>query len=205
MTSSLNSSPKRLSVSTRDKSNTLIEAHPSTSKEFKQPLNTIRPISALSFYNILPVPSASPTNKRSVSRAKQHSQILTESPLKEQLEEQAKKKKEKAEKGNKKENAEKGKKPKVMLKKKKGFKKNLRKLLQSDSEEEDIDERTLCQDDDLDDMENEDNNEICLICDEYGKGGELWYRCTVCGHWVHELCSGWDTAENYKCDICLRK
>lgn len=90
--------------------------------------------------------------------------------------------------------------------KKKGFKKNLKKLLQSDSsDEEDIDEKTLCQDDELDEMEHEQNNEICLICEEFGRDGELWYRCIVCGRWVHELCSGWDTAENYKCDICIRK
>lgn len=54
-----------------------------------------------------------------------------------------------------------------MLKKKKCFRRNLKKLLQSDSEE-DIDEENLCQDD-----------ELCLLFEEFGKD-KLWYRCILC-------------------------
>lgn len=42
-------------------------------------------------------------------------------------------------------------------------------------------------------------NELCLICGEFGKDGELWYRCIVCGQWVHALCSDKDVPNGYIC------
>lgn len=52
-----------------------------------------------------------------------------------------------------------------------------------------VDENVLCDDDDDDcDGEFYDEgqsgiNELCVICTEFGKNGELWYRCVSCGKW----------------------
>ncbi|KAK5648281.1 hypothetical protein RI129_003173 [Pyrocoelia pectoralis] len=40
----------------------------------------------------------------------------------------------------------------------------------------------------------------CLICGEFGRNNEMWYRCTSCGLWAHSECTGLDSAEGYvKC------
>lgn len=67
------------------------------------------------------------------------------------------------------------------------------------SSEEDIDESKLRDDDEMDDMEESKALEKCLVCGEFG-GTEIWFRCKVCGMWAHADCSGFDTADNYKCD-----
>lgn len=78
----------------------------------------------------------------------------------------------------------------------------LKKILNSDSSsEEEVDVNQLCDDDELDDLPSEDN-EKCVICDDFSRKNELWYRCTQCSRWAHALCSGWDTPENYVCDFC---
>ena len=77
-------------------------------------------------------------------------------------------------------------------------------LFETDSEPDT--ENELCDDNSDDDMPVEiSQGDQCLICDEFGKDGELWYRCTVCGLWVHSECSGWDDPHNYMCDICLKR
>lgn len=43
----------------------------------------------------------------------------------------------------------------------------------------------------------------CVICGEFGRNNELWFRCTACGYWAHELCSGVKSAAGYKCDFCI--
>lgn len=85
---------------------------------------------------------------------------------------------------------------------KKGCSRQL-KLSESETEEEEIDENTLC--DDEDDEEVELNADVCIVCNEFGRDGEMWFKCVTCGLWVHADCSGWDTAKNYKCEYCLRK
>ena len=34
--------------------------------------------------------------------------------------------------------------------------------------------------------------EKCFDCDDFAKGGKLWYRCRGCGIWVQKKRSGWD-------------
>ncbi|CAH0731024.1 unnamed protein product, partial [Brenthis ino] len=53
--------------------------------------------------------------------------------------------------------------------------------------------------------ENSDLENKCVLCDDYGRNNELWYRCVICGLWAHAECTGSDTPENYMCDICIRK
>lgn len=87
-------------------------------------------------------------------------------------------------------------------KQKKRYRRNLNKIFDSDSE---LDEEPVCDDNSDDDIPIESECEQCLICNEFGRDGELWYRCTTCGLWAHSECSGWDDPENYMCDICLKK
>lgn len=57
----------------------------------------------------------------------------------------------------------------------------------------------------MDDLVSDQNNEKCIICDDFGRDGEEWYRCITCGFWSHSECSGWDCADEYRCDRCLKK
>lgn len=59
----------------------------------------------------------------------------------------------------------------------------------------------LRKDDDTDIKENYDFQNKCVLCDDYGRNNELWYRCVICGLWAHVECTGSDTPENYMCDI----
>lgn len=63
----------------------------------------------------------------------------------------------------------------------------------------------MCDDDEHDgviDLFGKDT-EMCLVCGEFGTT-ELWFRCVICGKWAHSECSGFDTAENYKCGLCIK-
>jgi hypothetical protein len=73
---------------------------------------------------------------------------------------------------------------------KKRCRKNLKKKLDVTSSEEntDINNQNIC--DDNEDVDTEADCEKCFICEEFGKDGELWYRCTSCGISVHAECSG---------------
>lgn len=39
----------------------------------------------------------------------------------------------------------------------------------------------------------------------FGRDNEEWYRCVMCGYWSHSECSGWESAEDYTCDLCMKK
>lgn len=89
--------------------------------------------------------------------------------------------------------------------KKQTIKRKLKKEVSSDSEDEaTISEKELCDDDDMDDMPIDPDENLCFICEEFGKDGEEWFRCVNCGLWIHALCSGADSPENFLCDRCLR-
>lgn len=45
--------------------------------------------------------------------------------------------------------------------------------------------------------------ELCIVCSEFGKDKELWYRCVNCGKWTHALCTIYDSAENFNCGSCI--
>lgn len=89
----------------------------------------------------------------------------------------------------------------VTKKKKKTVKKKL--ILDESSSEEDVDLKDICNDNELDDIDI--NVDVCLVCGEFGKDGEIWFRCVICSGWSHEDCSGWDSPENYKCDVCISR
>ncbi|KAK4880675.1 hypothetical protein RN001_008821 [Aquatica leii] len=59
-------------------------------------------------------------------------------------------------------------------------------------------------DEGLQDQDSSDD-ELCVICGEYGKGREMWFRCTSCGKWTHKDCSGVDKPTCYVCDFCNTK
>lgn len=92
----------------------------------------------------------------------------------------------------------------LALKKKKITRRKLLEELNAASldEDSDIDILEICNDNSDDDID--DGSEMCLICEERGKD-EVWYRCTSCGYWVHAECSGADSPNDYKCDICIRR
>lgn len=51
--------------------------------------------------------------------------------------------------------------------------------------------------------ENISSADNCVICGEFGRDRERWYRCTTCGMWAHAACSGVDRADGYQCDHCV--
>lgn len=139
--------------------------------------------------SLCPLPSTSGTQSK-VRRTKQKSKILTATPNKADLVA--------AEDKRKKRRAEVDKKKPI-----KGKKKNLKRVLfeSSDDSSNDIDPSKICDDDEMDDLSDADKD-TCLICGDFSKKNEVWYRCTNCSGWSHALCSGCDSAENYICDIC---
>lgn len=184
-------------------------SQPGTSRTIeRQPDN---PSSLEVIETLAPLPGPS-TSRASKSRAKQHSEIFTSTPLKTQLEVKEEKRQRKKQDdvlkklGTKKKST----KPKKVVKrpvkktnlpaKKKPCVRNLRI---DDSESESCDETQLCDDDELDDVDLEDNN-TCLVCGEFGRDNEIWYRCVSCGNWAHSECSGWDSAVQYTCDVCIK-
>lgn len=178
--------------------------------------------SELKFEVIAPIPKYNLKNKVKNSRKskKQHSEILTSTPIKTSLEEKVKEK-EQREKRNQ-EAAKKAEERKKQAQKRKpkmdkGCKKNKRKQAKkklfdtddSDSSETNIcDDKQLCDDDEMDDVDLsliDKNNDTCIYCDDFGIDKEKWFRCVKCGFWAHAECSGWDSPENYECDHCLKK
>lgn len=146
----------------------------------------------LSFQQILPVPKLAEKKKRA-GRQKQHAKILTATPLKQELEENEAKKQVKEKKKLKVQPSKKNldEKRNNLRNKRESHK---RKLFDENSSDSDVQ-----YDDNEDEYVDED---ICLICNDYGKNNEQWYRCTLCGRWAHSECSGWDTPVGYTCDEC---
>lgn len=165
----------------------------------------------VSFSTISPLPDKNKKQEKGKGqgkRSKQHSLILTSSPMKTVLEEKEKKR------TLKKEKEEKAKKQKVCKQIKKNSKKTIPKRnkektknYSTSSSEDELDENLLYDDDENCDEQYFDDqqplvNELCIICHEFGKNKELWYRCVSCGNWVHALCSGANSADGYMCIFC---
>ncbi|KAG7294875.1 hypothetical protein JYU34_002823 [Plutella xylostella] len=153
-------------------------------------------------HDLIKMPEKASVIKTRQGRKKQHATILTSTPQKENLlEKEINKMKKKG--GKEKEKTWKGKgqgkKTKVQ---KKGPEKAKRQVLQEQNETSvsDVGTDDLCQDDEDDDAEDAGNR--CLVCDEFGRNNEMWYRCTSCGLWAHAECTGWESAEGYVCDVC---
>lgn len=180
-----------------------------------------------SILEISPMPANRTDSKQKVQDRKQHSIILTSTPMKDVLED-AKEKKELKQKAKAvKRNFTDCEKNKNIGKKSKTLKQNKRTVISEDefsknkrtkrikktirpkfdfdeTSSEDFDDDKLCDDDSNDDISLSTvfaDEEKCLICGEFG-GTELWYRCTLCSKWAHSQCSGKDSAKNYVCDFC---
>lgn len=52
-----------------------------------------------------------------------------------------------------------------------------------------FDEGQLCDDDELDDVDPSEVNEECLVCREFRRNKEIWYRYIMCSNWAHAECS----------------
>lgn len=68
----------------------------------------------------------------------------------------------------------------------------VRKLHFDDSVSNNCDESQLG--DELDSIKS---NDECLMCGEFGREKEMWYRCVMCFNWAHSKCSGWDSPVIY--------
>lgn len=158
---------------------------PSTSKIAR--IDLVRP-QKVSIQVISPLPSVGHINQKRSTRKKQHSKILTSTPSKEELEEKERKRQNKNEK---------------LLRENKNKKtaKVKRKVLASSSSEDEIAEN-LCDNESEPDSEFEHQEDICAICGEFGRNGEVWFRCQQCANWVHKECSGSSKPDGYICDFC---
>lgn len=157
----------------------------------------------VSFASIATTPTIAPSSKPAQRKRKQHATVLTATPMKTILEDKEKKKLGKLKKTEKDDRS----KPKKGVKEKKNKqmkqKSYKRKIFQESSSETE-DEEQLCDDDSDDEMHVDDEKyNKCIICEEFGKNNELWYRCTICAMWTHAICSGWDSPNGYICDLCV--
>lgn len=173
---------------------------PSTSKEPLVVASTVGqetpPKKRPTVENFIHLPTKTPSVRTRQGRKKQHSTILTSTPIKDSLIEKENQKKKKLNENAKQKGKGKGKKSKEH---KESLKKAKRRVLQEDNDSAltDVDTDDLCVDDDDEDAENH-----CLICGEFGRNNEVWYRCTSCGLWAHSACTGWDSPNGYVCDMC---
>ncbi|XP_044766256.1 uncharacterized protein LOC123322376 [Coccinella septempunctata] len=58
---------------------------------------------------------------------------------------------------------------------------------------------------DDEDKENSDveiNEDICIMCGEFGKDRELWIRCVHCSGWAHKACTDGEAKKIFICDFC---
>lgn len=126
---------------------------------------------------------------------KQHAKVLTSTPNKEALLEKEEKKENKGAKANLQTNKANKRPAKLSIKQvKKRILQERENKSSSDSEIDMIDVRND-RDTDIEDLEK------CVICTDYGRNNELWYRCILCGLWAHAECTGYDSPEGYVCDF----
>lgn len=176
--------PSTTSSTTNDVQEQSLYADQTTSVDFAKVLSVVSPLPNIS-------------NKNKTSRQKQHSVILSSTPMKTVFEEKEKKR---LEKKCKTKTAGKGKKRTKATNKKQKVKRVKKKLFEDEtdtSEEEDVE--NLCDDE----SEYSEEETLCAICCETGKNNEMWYRCRGCGKWAHKECSGSDSPVDYICVFCL--
>lgn len=179
---------------------------PSTDQSQHEVQRRDSPQPSTSFADILNVLSPRPNvaaKSKKVNRHKQHSEVLTSTPMKEVFEEKKDKKNKREMKGNKSKKILIGKSKDKRQEKNKLPEKKLNKVTKylfqdSTSQESSIDENIH---DDDSEYSHEEN--VCMICNDIGKDEELWYRCRACGKWAHSECSGYDHPKDYLCNFCL--
>ena len=112
--------------------------------------------------------------------------------------------KKKAEKRAKEERKEENKIKKARLQMQKGKTKAIKQKNKETNDEKKKGVRFLHFDSFSDDDDSE-QDELCVICNEYGKT-ETWYACSICRKWVRAECSGLALADSkqkaYVCYFC---
>lgn len=171
-----------------------------------------------SFFSIAPIPKRNKTSQiKKKIRQKQHSEILTSTPIKQKLKEANEKRKIKEEKMSA--NLPDKKKRKTVVrrlnllrgKKNNKGKKKMNNETSDSSEISDLDINQLCHNEGLNDLTtnapscSKTPNEVCYICGETGRDNEMWYRCVICATWNHAECTGVDSPKDYMCDFCLQR
>nr|CAD7432422.1 unnamed protein product [Timema monikensis] len=157
------------------------------------------------FFTISPIPETKIEKQVGLGRKlcrKQHSEILTSSPVKRKLEVAQEKKRiieeKKSEIRKKSGNVVRRCFDQLSQHKKSRGKKKIKKQRTSVSSE--VDGSTL-RDDEMDKAvlakTGKEPNELCFICGEVGRDKELWYRCVSCSSWNHAECTGVDTPKDY--------
>ena len=183
--------PSRANGNPPERSESINAHKPSTSHT---EISTISP---------LPVQSC----KTRVSKRRQHSVIFTATPTKAGLIEAQEKKRKRTEKVK---NSQKN------DHRKKGVKTTCRRNLSLDSSTDEESDNLKLSDDESDidwipkgadasTNAEKNSSDVCLLCGEFGRDNELWYRCVMCSGWIHSECSGAETAKNFKCDFCKLK
>lgn len=134
-----------------------------------------------------------PIPKRNIKNTKQRrkgcSQVLTSTPVKDDLIEKQLKREKRTQAEQKRIKA---KVPKIT---------KVKKRLVVSSSSSDTSTEMQLDDEGLEDKDSSEED-VCLVCNEYGKGAETWFRCTMCGRWAHKACSGVNKAKCYVCDFC---
>jgi hypothetical protein len=56
--------------------------------------------------------------------------------------------------------------------------------------------------------DSESPEENCIYCQEifsHSKGGEVWVKCSLCGHWAQDACAGVEEedCDEDSCDIVI--
>lgn len=167
----------------------------------------------VSIAEISPIPGPSGISSRPMTsrrgRKKQHSEHLTSTPMKQILEEKAKKRQIKEMKTINQTVAQKKSKTVRQLSYKS------RRVSSSEDEGAEGEEEISYEDsdDDLDILDIVDhdgvltaNEELCCVCGEFGRDREVWYKCSnvKCGNWTHKDCSSWEKkGVAYQCDFCV--
>lgn len=163
---------------------------PENENDLNVTANTTPPSISTPLAEIINVPIIPKTGTTSKRQSKKHSQILSSTPIKIQLEEKQKKQNERKSKLGKNIKKEKNptkkpeKKIKTIKKKVKGKGVvNLMKALEGNENEEEF---------------------YCIMCNEKYESPltEDWIMCAICKLWAHEKCTAGETSKGYVCDMC---
>lgn len=165
------------SVNTSSQTSTQDTCTPENAKDVSFPIHSTPPSTSVSLADIINVPVIPKAGTISKRQNKKHSQILSSTPVKVQLEQKQNR-----------QNKRKAKIEKVPTNKKhivKGVR-NLKKALQDEESKEEF---------------------YCIMCNEKYESPptEDWIMCAICRLWAHEKCTAGETSRGYVCDICHTK
>ncbi|CAK1597581.1 unnamed protein product [Parnassius mnemosyne] len=159
---------------------------PENDNDLSVTINIPPPSTPVPLAEIINVPVIPTTTTTSKGQNKKHSQILSSTPIKIQLEEKLKRQCERKAKKEKVPIKKPEKNIKIIQKKPqvrgKGIR-NLKKALQGNENEEEF---------------------YCIICNEKYESPPIedWIMCAICKLWAHEKCTAGETSKGYVCDMC---